>query len=240
MCSWNRNSDLRSVSVPDRQVSRDEATMANEEDEESADGGPGRQNPRTVKSIRSNSPLYREHWRKWDPYTPNQPQSRGHPRKTERYTRLLHQYKTEVLSPHDPLPVPRKRLFHLRDSLILNIPWTGEEKDKFFTALARCGRGNLTEVARRVGTKGLVEVTAYVGLLEEAAETRRKRLRAYDLRMVPAAIEVDEDWLKFEEKMARSLGKRESVSAPVEMGVTNLAQDGQLFNPEAGGELLEM
>jgi len=189
--------------------------------------------------MRSNSPLYREHWRKRDPYTPHQRQSR-HQKKTERYTRLLRQYTTEVLSPHDPLPVPRKRPLPLQDSRILNIPWTGEEKEKFFTALARCGKGNLTEVARRVGTKGLVEVTAYVGLLEEAAETRRKRLRAYDFRMVPAAVEVDEDWLKFEERMARRLGKRETVSAPMEMDVRNLPEDGQLFNSEVGGELLEM
>ena len=85
-----------------------------------------------------------------------------------------------------------------------------------------------------------MEVTAYVGLLEEAAETRRKRLRAYDFRMVPAAVEVDEDWLKFEERMARRLGKRETVSAPMEMDVRNLPEDGQLFNSEVGGELLEM
>ena len=213
--------------------------MAREEREESADDDSGKPIPGTAELIRPNSPLHREHWRKRVPYSANQSQ-RPRRKRTKRYTRLLHQYKTEVLSPHDPLSVPRKRPLSPRDSLILNIPWTGEEKDKFFTALARCGKGNLAEVARRVGTKGLVEVTAYVGLLEEAAEARRKRSRAYDLTMVPVAVEVDDDWLKFEEGVARKLGKAEAVPAATEIEVGNLGKEYQLFNSEAGAELLEM
>ena len=149
-----------------------------------------------------------------------------------RYTRILKDYQRETIS-RDQFSVPHFRLYRLFDSEILNSFWTGEEKDKFFTALARCGKGNLIEVSRRIGTKSLAEVTAYVGLLDEATERRKRgrRHRVYDLTRTPAAVEVDEKWLAFEEKL---LLKTKDKSEKVEWNDTDT-----VFNIEKANELAE-
>ncbi|KAI8390338.1 hypothetical protein BD560DRAFT_319384 [Blakeslea trispora] len=49
--------------------------------------------------------------------------------------------------------------------------WTPEEKERFFCALERCSRHDIDEIARRVGpTKTVVEVAAYIDLLDTAAK----------------------------------------------------------------------
>lgn len=214
--------------------------MANEEDEESADESSGKEVEEVGNKLPSSeSPLHRQHWRKWEPY---KHPPKYYSRKVDRYNRLLNQYKAEILCDDAPdtLSIPNKRPLNFHDSFVVHTPWTAEEKAKFFTALARCGKGNLSEVAKRIGTKGLVEVTAYVGLLDEAVETRREKFTGYNLRKVPAAAEVDEDWLKFEDKMVKRLAKREVVS-PIQTDLEDIPEEeDQLFNSQAAGELLEM
>jgi len=117
----------------------------------------------------------------------------------------------------------------------LNTKWTEEEKEKFFTALGRCGKGNLQEISRRIGTKSLVEVTAYVDLLNEETIWRKqlKRRKVFDLRKVPAAVEVDEKWLVFEEKMATKMAKKSDIMIEMEVD-----QD-LVLNIEKANELAE-
>lgn len=149
-------------------------------------------------------------------YTPN---SLRHKRSGIRYTRLLTDYIHEMQSPIDSFSDLLSKLQPLDSSEILNTIWTADEKERFFTALARCGKGNLQEVARRIGSKSLAEVTVYVGLLDEEVARRKedsKTHRVYELAKVPSAVEVDEIWLEFEEKNARRLGRREDKSTITE------------------------
>jgi hypothetical protein len=143
------------------------------------------------------------------------PRGLGLPRQAEpRYVRLFQQHRYEALSPIDKFEDHTWKAQPLLDSEILNIAWKADEKERFFTALARCGKGNLAEVAGRVATKSLAEVAAYVGLLEEETTRRREsrknkettpRNRVYQYSKVPAAVEVNEDWLAIEASLSRQL-----------------------------------
>src|SRR5947207_94498 len=146
-----------------------------------------------------------------------------------RYARLLTAHRHESNSLIDSLSTPKSKTYPLHDSEALNMRWTGNEKEKFFIALARCGKGNLSEISRRVG-KSLVEVTAYVGLLDEATEWRKqnKRHRVFDLRKVPSAVEVDERWMELEERMAQNMNRREKG---------DVAQEDTILNVEKANEL---
>ena len=159
---------------------------------------------------------------KHPPSPSSPPSSHGHTQRRRRprderlrYTYIFNNHKQDSLSSIDPLsPFNLKRkTYPLADSTILNIFWTADEKERLFTALARCGKGNLGEVARRVGTKSLVEVTAYVGVLDEETMLRKLSVlgprRVFDYGKMPAAVEVDDQWIAFEERMATALGKME-------------------------------
>src|SRR3569833_2355612 len=51
--------------------------------------------------------------------------------------------------------------------------WTPVEKDLFFEALSRLGRGDISGIARRIRTKGELEILQYLKLLEDALEIRK-------------------------------------------------------------------
>jgi hypothetical protein len=70
--------------------------------------------------------------------------------------------------------------------------WTSVEKELFFTALSRLGRDDIPGIARRIRTKGELEVRQYLKLLQDAAVARK---REYELEPLypqdfPAAVEV--------------------------------------------------
>lgn len=134
-----------------------------------------------------------------------------------RYTHILNSHIEDSLSPIDSFTLPKHTRpkhspFILQDSTILNTFWTTDEKNRFFTALARCGKGNLSEVARRVGTKSLVEVTAYVGVLDDETTKRKlstlRPVQVYDYSKMPAAVEMDDQWIAFEDRMAAEMGRK--------------------------------
>ena len=157
-----------------------------------------------------------------------------------RYTHILDAHTQDSLSPVDSLtPLkPKHKPRRLVTSTILNTLWTHHEKNRFFTALARCGKGNLAEVARRVGSKSLVEVTAYVGVLDEEMTLRRRSLlgprRVFDYAMMPAAVEVDEQWLAFEERMSKGLGKKSDEEVDMDEAEDD---DDMILNVEKANEL---
>lgn len=197
-----------------------------EENEDDHDGEPAEAGTQDSSSSESES---------------QQPKKRN--RFRQRYQRLLISYREEITSPVDDLdlslPRPRDGRSSCYDSEVLNCLWTGDEKERFFTALARCGKGNLPEIVRRIGSKSLAEVTAYVGVLEEECTSKariREGKRPYDLAKVPAAVEVDEEWLNFEEKMA---GRRQVVQE-TEMDETVFEEDEDaVLDIEKANELAE-
>ena len=160
-----------------------------------------------------------------------------------RYTHILNSHIEDSLSPIDSFTLPKQTLpkhhpFTLQDSTILNTLWTTDEKNRFFTALARCGKGNLSEVARRVGTKSLVEVTAYVGVLDEETTNRKlstlRPKRVYDYSKMPAAIEVDDQWIAFEDRMAAEIGRKTDNETTLE---DTQDDEEMLLNIEKANEL---
>jgi hypothetical protein len=71
-----------------------------------------------------------------------------------------------------------------------------------------------------VGSKSLVEVTAYLGVLDEETALRKLSLlgprRVYDYGSVSPAVEVDDQWVAFEERMALALGKTSDKEVDME------------------------
>ncbi|KAG1353515.1 hypothetical protein G6F62_002436 [Rhizopus arrhizus] len=53
--------------------------------------------------------------------------------------------------------------------------WTPKEKQMFFTALERCGRHDVTEISRRIGSKTTLEVLEYLDALEVASRSIEKQ-----------------------------------------------------------------
>src|ERR1700731_2965256 len=96
----------------------------------------------------------------------------------KQYKSLFNEASSQSLAPTDPFTDTPGPGLRLKDSTVFNTLWTADEKDKLFTALARCGKGDLKQVSQRVGSKSLVEVAAYVGLLDEETEWRRKRAKS--------------------------------------------------------------
>jgi len=132
-------------------------------------------------------------------------------RNYERYRQIFERYRHKTNSTIDSISEYVTRYNKLRDSEIHNCLWTANEKERFFTALARCGKGNLAEVARRVGTKSLAQITAYVGMLDEAVAWRKQsstRHAFFDHSKLPGAVEVDDEWLAFEELAAKACIKQ--------------------------------
>jgi hypothetical protein len=139
-------------------------------------------------------------------------QSLRHARSGNRYARLLADHVYATHSAIDPFSDLTYKSRPLSSSVVMNSIWSADEKERFFTALARCGKGNLPEVSRRVGSKSLAEVVVYAGLLDEQVAMRKessKKRRIYDYAKIPAATEVDQHWLAFEEKKAKNIGRRE-------------------------------
>ena len=141
-------------------------------------------------------------------------------RQYERYRKLFSRCRHEAQSSTDRLSDYVTYTHRLHDSEILNCLWTADEKETFFTALARCGKGNLAEIAKRIGTKSLAEVAGYVGVLDEATRWRKnsaRALRFFSHAKIPGAIEVDEEWLKFESTASTRCIQNESNLQPQDL-----------------------
>ncbi|KAI9481217.1 MAG: hypothetical protein EXX96DRAFT_207318 [Benjaminiella poitrasii] len=83
--------------------------------------------------------------------------------------------------------------------------WTPAEKKRFFVAIERSNRGDLTEIARRVGpTKTVNEVAAYLNLLDKASKSLNKNSdESYKVRY--AAREMSPLFMIQETKIASVL-----------------------------------
>ena len=77
--------------------------------------------------------------------------------------------------------------------------WTAEEKDLFFHALARHSTLRPDLIAAEIGSKTVVDVCGYIALLRNGARKSETEISLQDL---PAALEMSDKWIEFEEKQA--------------------------------------
>lgn len=113
--------------------------------------------------------------------------------------------------------------------------WTSEEKEKFFNALARYSIHNFDEIRNRLPEKSDIEIMNYYNLLKfELNHLKQKskrvkykisidnskhkffrRLRAFrksiKIDNIPAAYEMSEEFINFEEVQANLINKRETI-----------------------------
>lgn len=80
----------------------------------------------------------------------------------------------------------------LRPSKIGIVTWSGQEKNRFFNALARKSRLGLSAVAAMVGTKSEVEVKAYLDVLQRSLQKHipERSTKNITLGDIPAAVEI--------------------------------------------------
>ena len=77
--------------------------------------------------------------------------------------------------------------------------WTAEDKDLFFHALARHSTLRPDLIAADIGSKTVVDVCGYIALLRNGA---RKSELGVSLHELPAALEMSDKWIAFEEEQA--------------------------------------
>ncbi|ROW05764.1 hypothetical protein VMCG_05300 [Cytospora schulzeri] len=92
--------------------------------------------------------------------------------------------------------------------------WTPMEKERFFEALGRLGRDDAAGIARRVRTKGEMEVRQYLKLLRDGLALRRQQheLDPLELADFPAATELSHDCCRALEAAADSVALRQEHS----------------------------
>lgn len=92
--------------------------------------------------------------------------------------------------------------------------WSRAEKDAFFASLARHGKSRPDLIAEDLLSQGqgssktVLEVYAYLEILERGANTapKKRKREGGACRPPPAAREVSERWIEFEESLAADLG----------------------------------
>ncbi|KAI0343549.1 hypothetical protein BDW22DRAFT_1419470 [Trametopsis cervina] len=127
-------------------------------------------------------------------------------KRISRYILHLHEHTGRVLQHligHDPSSSSLPSYFPP------NSYWTGEEKDRFFHALATCSRFRPDLIAQEVGTKTLTDVCLYLHMLEEALHNPNSASSSTGLKFTslarqdhPAAHEVSDKWLCYEDGLA--------------------------------------
>lgn len=99
----------------------------------------------------------------------------------------------------------------LPSSQIGTVTWTSMEKEHFFEALGRLGRDDSPGIARRIRTKGDVEVRQYLRLLQDGLAQRRQQneLDPLELADFPAAVEISHECCEALDGAAESLALRQ-------------------------------
>lgn len=89
--------------------------------------------------------------------------------------------------------------------------WSTMEKERFFEALSRLGRDDVAGIARRVRTKGEMEVRQYMKLLQDSISRRQEldELPPLSLADFPAAVELSHECCEALEEAADKLAARQ-------------------------------
>lgn len=99
----------------------------------------------------------------------------------------------------------------LPSSHIGMVAWTSMEKERFFEALSRLGRDDTPGIARRVRTKGEMEIRQYLRLLQDGLAQRQRlnELDPLELADFPAAVELSHECCEALDEAADSLALRQ-------------------------------
>lgn len=106
----------------------------------------------------------------------------------DKYRELYNETANEVIHTS---PLHDKEL--LPPSQIGVTLWSSQEKEIFFTTLAKRGRDDLSGIASAIGTKNELEVHVYLKLLQNAVVHQHlhyRRDELFDVSAAPAALEV--------------------------------------------------
>lgn len=96
----------------------------------------------------------------------------------------------------------------LKGSIINGDMWSSLEKERFFKSLSRRSRHNPEDISRDVGSKSVMQVIAYMNILDEESKilrlfSKRRGEEVVDFRHIPAAMEMSDEWISIEEQEAR-------------------------------------
>lgn len=91
--------------------------------------------------------------------------------------------------------------------------WSTAEKQNFFEAVARLGKYDLPGIATKVGSKSVAEVNHYLGILQEAGESRRQQGDRTNLELAdyPAAVELSQQCCRAEEEAADEISLKQEA-----------------------------
>ncbi|KAL7899167.1 hypothetical protein HDV63DRAFT_372493 [Trichoderma sp. SZMC 28014] len=101
----------------------------------------------------------------------------------------------------------------LSASLVGLTHWSTAEKQNFFEAVARLGKYDLPGIATKVGSKSVAEVNHYLGILQEAGESRRQQGDRTNLELAdyPAAVELSLQCCRAEEEAADEISLKQEA-----------------------------
>lgn len=119
-------------------------------------------------------------------------------------------YKTLLKDMYDD---PDSRTWNKQQNVTLStvglVQWTGKENDTFFTALARKGRGNVSEIAQQIKSKSRLEVAEYIEFLEERLQRHQFSGPSLLEAEVPAAVEISTELEAVLDKFAKNIALEE-------------------------------
>lgn len=138
------------------------------------------------------------------------------------YLNLLNEDIMHAASQYVPLA-------HHQDDQRIDLPvsqigmtvWSAMEKERFFEALGRLGRDDAPGIARRVRTKGEMEVRQYMKLLQDSIAQRQQfdELPPLVMSDFPAAVELSHECCQALEAVADHLAARQDhFETTVEQG----------------------
>lgn len=110
--------------------------------------------------------------------------------------RLSGKYNDRYLDVFNATWVPDDPDAYLETSQLGAVTWTGEEKARFFEALDRKGRFDLSGLADIVETKSPAEIRDYILRIEESRDDRQKfsrNAKSVTQPDIEAAVEIDAD-----------------------------------------------
>ncbi|CAO3635532.1 unnamed protein product [Cunninghamella blakesleeana] len=104
--------------------------------------------------------------------------------------------------------------YNLEPSYIENVYWSSIEKERFFTAIERCGPYHYEEIQRRIGpTKSVFQVQLYAEYLKMASELINDDGVDNNDQNISFANEMSDEWIQKEEEMAQYLSSFTDVQA---------------------------
>lgn len=89
--------------------------------------------------------------------------------------------------------------------------WAIDEKERFFNYLGRRSRHNMLGVSQGVRTKSVIECEEYYNLLLRATQQYfhhdpvNRANYGIEMKDIPAALEMSEEWIEMEERQAESM-----------------------------------